>query len=303
MRQFRPQWRTCSCFIVIAIAAIGQSDRVTFADEQTRHTLTDLLHPSSSKIFIAAHRGGYENDSRDKAPENSVANIQNCERYGYQLFETDIQRTQDGHFVIVHDPTIQRETTGVGNVGEMTLMELKGLRKKYRDGSLSPEPVATLQQFLEQGKGRTVFKADMKPGVSPHFEAIMKLVAECNALDGIIFRVPYKEADFYDRYRKNGGFVAKHTLMFMVTSKKQIDDIKQRFNPSTIEIKLNKKDPTNERTLNLIRYATSRGFIVETHAEGDEADWRKLIEAGVRIFHTRAPSKLKKCLQTQPVPK
>lgn len=301
MRQFGPSWLAWCC--CIAIAAIGQSDSVTFGSEQAHGTLRDVLDPTSSKVVIAAHRGGYENDREDRAPENSVVNIRNCERYGYELFETDIQRTTDGHFVIVHDPTIERETSGFGNVGEMTLLELKGLRKRYRDGSLSPERVATLEEFLTHGKGHIVFKADMKPGVSKYFDEIIKLVAEHKALDGIIFRVPYREAKVYEQYQKKGGFIPKHTLMFMVTSKKQIDDIKARFNSSTIEIKLKKEDPTNERTLDLIRYATSRGFVVESHAEGDEDDWRKLIEAGVRIFHTKAPSKLKKLLQTQAVPK
>jgi hypothetical protein len=46
----------------------------------------------------------------------------------------------------------------------------------------------------------------------------------------------------------------------------------------------------------LIRYAADEGFVVETHAEGEADDWVKLIKAGVRIFHTKAPSKLKKML-------
>lgn len=277
----------------IAVNAMGQ----TLSSDHSNPTLLKLLAPASSKVLIAAHRGGYENDKEDEAPENSLANIENSRRKGYELFETDIQRTKDGHFVIVHDPTIDRETSGVGKVAEMTLLELKGLHKRYRDRSLSPERVATLKEFLVRGKGRTVFKADLKPGVSKHFAAIMKLVTDHNALEGIIFRVPYREAGFYEKYREQGGVMAKHTLMFQVGSRKQIDDVKARFNSSTIEIKLNKDDPTNERVLDLIRYASDKGFVVETHAEGKEEDWVKLIKAGVRIFHTNAPSKLTKVIQ------
>lgn len=266
---------------------------------QSNQTLADWLAPSCSKVLIAAHRGGYQNDKQDKAPENSLANIQNCHRYGYELFETDIQRTKDGHFVIVHDPTIDRETSGVGRVSDMTLLELQQLRKKYRDGSLSQYQVATLNEFLKQSNGLTVFKADLKPGVSQYFAEIIQLVTQQDALDRIIFRVPYREANVYGRFRKAGGSIPDNTLMFMVTSKKQVDDIKMRFESSTIEIKLNKEDPTNERTLDLIRYASGRGFVVETHAEGNEDDWRKLITAGVRIFHTRAPSRVKTFLGSQ----
>lgn len=301
MRHSESSWLTWCC--CIAFIAIGQSGRFTFAEDKTDQVLREMLDPSSTKVFIAAHRGGYQNDREDKAPENSLANLQNCERYGYELFETDIRRTKDGHFVIVHDATVDRETSGVGNVGEMTLLELKDQRKRYRDGSLSQEPVATLEEFLKHRPREIVFKADMKPGVSEYFAEIMKLVTEQKALNGIIFRVPYREATVYEQYQKKGGIIPEHSLMFKVTSKKQIDDIKVRFNSSTIEIKLDKEDPANEPTLILIRYATSRGFVVESHARGDEDDWKKLVEAGVRIFHTQTPSELRAFLQARAVRK
>jgi len=99
--------------------------------DHTNDTLSKLLDPTSTRVFIAAHRGGYESDKEDKAPENSIANIENCEGKGYEIFETDIQRTKDGHFVIVHDPTIERETSGVGEVSEMPLHQLKRLHKRW----------------------------------------------------------------------------------------------------------------------------------------------------------------------------
>lgn len=290
MRKHRKWWFAWYC--CVAATAMAQADSIA-------GILGDLQDPNSSQVFIAAHRGGYEYDREDAAPENSIANIRNCASKVYELFETDIQRTKDGHFVIIHDPTIERETSGAGKASEMTLLELKSLKKRYRDGSLSSERVASLEEFLEEGRGLTVFKADMKPGVSQHFDEIMKLVVEGDALDGIIFRVPYKDADLYEAYRERGVLIAKHTLMFMVFSTKQVDDIKSRFDSSTIEIKLDKLDPTNEKALDLIRYAIDKGFVVEAHAEGDKEDWEELIGAGVRMFHAKAPSKVKKLLESR----
>lgn len=86
--------------------------------------------------------------------------------------------------------------------------------------------------------------------------------------------------------------------MFKVSSKKQIDDIKERFNSTTIQINLKKTNPANQASLDLIRYATAKGFVVQTHAEGDEKDWGKLVAAGVRIFHTKSPSQVQKFLRT-----
>ena len=285
----------------LALTGVLRSESETSKTDQTPRILRDLRDSSSLKVLIAAHRGGYESDKVDETPENSLANIQNSERKRYELYETDIQRTRDGHFVIMHDPTIDRETSGVGKVSEMTLDELRGLGKRYRDGTLSQERVATLEEFLIHGKGHTLFKADMKPGVSKHFGEIMELVAKHDAISEIIFRVPYREADLLDQYRTSGGPFAKHTLMFMVTSQKQVADIRDRFDSATIEIKLDKSDPANEKKLELIRYAHNKRFIVETHAEGSNDDWSKLIDAGVRIFHARAPSKVRKFLDTLPV--
>ena len=284
-------WLVC-CVCLLAI------ESHVSAEKPHESMLADL---SSSEVAIAAHRGGYETDKADQAPENSVANIRNCQRKGYKLFETDIQRTRDGHFVIMHDETIDRETNGHGMVKDMTLAELKRLRKRYRDGSVSSETVATLDEFLVESAGKVIFKADLKPGVSEYFEQIMQVVVQRNAIDRIIFRVPYAEADRFARLRSEGVSYARHLLMFKVANKKQIDDVKQRFDPLTIQVNLNKSDPTNPRTLDLIRYAVSKHLIVETHAEGKAEDWTRHIQAGVRMFHTNKPAKMKSHLQNQPL--
>lgn len=291
-------WLALICF-----AAAIEGSR-TFAERpdpnRSSRILVALQDRSSTNILIAAHRGGYERDKKDKAPENSVANIRNCSNKGYSLYETDIQRTKDGHFVIVHDRTIERETNGTGSVSDLPLAELKQLRKRYRDRSLADERVATLVEFLEAGKGRTIFKADLKPGVSRHFKEIMQLVMKHNASNGIIFRVPYRQADEFAKFRGEGVPLAPHTLMFMVSSKKQVDEIKARFGSTTLQINLDRSDPTRQASLDLIRYATNIGFAVETHAEGEAEDWKKLIDSGVRMFHTKVPSKLKSFLESLP---
>ena len=290
--------------MIAVVALVGcASSSINLANISLGMSKTEVLNvmrnPSSTIILIAAHRGGYDNDKADQAPENSVANIQNCESKGYDLYETDIQRTKDGHFVIMHDPTIDRETTGMGSTKDKNLAELKRLHKKFRDGSVSKERIATLEEFLQQGKERTVFKADLKPGVSEHFNEIMQLVVKHDALDGIIFRVPYRYADLFARYKADGVPYAKSLLMFRVSTKGQVDDIKARFDPLTIQINVSKSDPANRKTLELIQYAATRGLLVQAHAEGKSGDWAKLIEAGVRMVHTSSPSKVKAFLLHQ----
>jgi hypothetical protein len=262
------------------------------------HSANDIVQFPSEGILIAAHRGGYENDKADQAPENSIANILNCQKKGYDLCETDINRTRDGQFVIMHDQTLNRETTGTGKTSDATLAELKQLHKRYRDGTVSEERVASLAEFLEAGKGRTIFKIDLRCSASKCFSGIMEQVVECDALDQVVFRVPYAQVDLFARYKDEGGSYTRSLLMFMVSSKKQVDDIQTRFDPVTIQIHVSKTNPTPPHTLELIRYATRQGLLVQTHDYGTEEDWVKLIDSGVRMLHTYKPAEIKTFLQT-----
>ena len=280
--------------------AVAETSARQTATQRTSRAAKHMRNPSSATILIAAHRGGYANDKADGSPENSVANIQNCESKGYDLYETDIQRTNDGRFVIMHDATIDRETTGTGTTGGMNLVELKQLHKRYRDGTVSKERVATLEEFLHEGRNRTVFKADLKPGVGEYFKEIMELVVKHDAIEGIIFRVPYGQADLFARYKADGVPYARSLLMFKVSTNEQVDDIKARFDPLTIQINVDKSDPADRQTLKLIQYATDQGLLVQTHAEGKATDWIKLIEAGVRMFHTGNPAEVKAFLLSLP---
>ena len=109
------------------------------------------LAPESFAVLVAAHRGGYETDKADRAPENSVANVEMAIQKGYDVFETDIQRTADGMFVIVHDATIERELTGTGAANTLTLAELKKLKKRYRDVMLPTLEWVIIVIYPDQG--------------------------------------------------------------------------------------------------------------------------------------------------------
>jgi hypothetical protein len=174
----------------------------------------------------------------------------------------------------------------------MTLTELKRLRKQFRDGTLSSARIATFEEFLIHGKGLTVFKADLKPGLSAHFKELIDLVKKLDAMDTVIFRVPYNRISIFAQHKADGLKWSRSTVMFRVKDRKQLDNVIETFNPSVIHIDVNRTNPASEETLELIQYARSRSLHVQTHAEGQRDDWTKLINAGVRMFHTSAPSKL-----------
>jgi glycerophosphoryl diester phosphodiesterase len=46
---------------------------------------------------------------------------------GADFVEIDVQRTRDGHLVLMHDKSVDRTTNGTGTLCEMSLEELRQL--------------------------------------------------------------------------------------------------------------------------------------------------------------------------------
>lgn len=243
--------------------------------------------PSPAGVLVAAHRGGYADDKADRAPENSVANVAVAIRKGFDLYETDIQRTKDGVFVIVHDETLERETTGQGQASDLTLLDLKTLTKRYRDGSLSEEKVATLEELLLAGKGRIRFKADLKPGLAAHIDELARLLHRLGMEEDVFIRCSRKEAAVIEEAFAGG--TPKIELMVKVDTAGQVRDIATRFSPETIQINVEKDEILSPAKIEAIRTAVELGILVETHSYADPAQREALIEAGVRMFHTAVP--------------
>ena len=78
--------------------------------------------------LVIAHRG----DSAHR-PENTLASFAGALEVGAHLVELDVQLTADGHVVVIHDPTLDRTTTGRGDVRRKTLAEVRAVSAGYPD--------------------------------------------------------------------------------------------------------------------------------------------------------------------------
>ncbi len=65
--------------------------------------------------WIIAHRGGW-----NVAPEHTLEAYRMSVASGIRFIEPDVQVLQDGTVVVMHDSTINRTTTGTGNVSDQT---------------------------------------------------------------------------------------------------------------------------------------------------------------------------------------
>ncbi|HXJ78481.1 MAG TPA: glycerophosphodiester phosphodiesterase family protein [Candidatus Methylomirabilis sp.] len=99
-------------------------------------------------FLVAAHRGGGL-----LWPENSLLAFRNAIDLGADYIEFDVHLSRDGEVVVIHDPTLDRTTTGAGTVGERTLAELRTLRLKDRAGTVTEELVPTLDEVAAVAAG------------------------------------------------------------------------------------------------------------------------------------------------------
>jgi glycerophosphoryl diester phosphodiesterase len=106
--------------------------------------------------LLAAHRGGAA-----LWPENSLLAFRNAIALGADFIEFDVHLSKDGELVVIHDPTLERTTTGAGPVKDRTVAELKALRLKDRTGAVTGETVPTLDEVVAvaaQGKRRMLLE-------------------------------------------------------------------------------------------------------------------------------------------------
>lgn len=92
---------------------------------------------------VVAHRGNYQYD------DNARGGFEQSLAAGVTGFETDVQMTSDGGFVIMHDATVATTTTGEGNVIDLTFAAVTNLTLKK-----SGERVPSLRQIADLFKDR-----------------------------------------------------------------------------------------------------------------------------------------------------
>ena len=90
-----------------------------------------------------AHRGGAA-----QWPENSVTAFRNAIALGARILELDVHLTADGRVAVIHDPTLDRTSSGTGAVAACTAADLARARLRGRDGALTDDHVPTLDEVL-----------------------------------------------------------------------------------------------------------------------------------------------------------
>lgn len=138
------------------------------------------LNGSRAKIVAVGHRG-----SKKFAPENTIAAHEAAFALGARAIEFDVRCTKDGHFVLMHDATVNRTTNGFGRVKKMTLDQIRHLDAgSWKGPEFKGEKVPTLREALRNVKGRFVVDIDFKGGPRNSAALLSSLLEEEGFLSG-----------------------------------------------------------------------------------------------------------------------
>jgi glycerophosphoryl diester phosphodiesterase len=139
------------------------------------------------------------------APENTLAGIQAALGLGADAIEVDVQATADGVPVLLHDLTLDRTTSGSGDLAAHTLQQLQAL------DAGGGQTVPTFAAALELTRGNALLVAEIKrPGCE---QALAGAVRDAGALADVMvwsFLPPVLTATRQAEPRLPGALLISH---------------------------------------------------------------------------------------------
>ncbi|MDR1120656.1 MAG: glycerophosphodiester phosphodiesterase family protein [Dysgonamonadaceae bacterium] len=274
---------------------------ISFAFSQSRvDTLLEKLHnPGSNYVFVTAHRGDWR-----YAPENSLPAIENAIRMGVDIVELDVQRTKDGQFILMHDATLDRTTTGTGDIADWTLDSIQTLRLKNGCAIKTKEKVPTLEEALLLIKGRILVNLDK---ADRYFDEVYALLEKTGTTKQVIMKGGQSVEEVKKQFDK---YLNKVIYMPIVNldqenAEKQIQSFLKELKPVAFELlfvndnhPLPKQMKTQLTGKSLIWYNTlwdtmAGGHDDDMSLENPDAGYGYLIDTlGARMIQTDRPAYL-----------
>jgi glycerophosphoryl diester phosphodiesterase len=184
--------------------------------------LWDQLRPANGgegmgtkSIWTIAHRG-----ASGHAPENTMAAFRRAVELGAHFIETDLQITRDAQVIAIHDFTLDRTTSGKGQVHLLPLDQIRSLDAgawygESEAATFSGERVPSLKEILDFAKEHDViFYLEIKSGPAWGIEhAVVAALRDQNASARVVI-LSFDPATLDSVHRLDGtmmtGFLCEH---------------------------------------------------------------------------------------------
>ncbi len=135
--------------------------------KQGRHCVTPQSAAEMQQLFrftgvalplVSAHRGG----PKVGLPENCIATFEDTLAHTFSMLEIDPRLTKDGELVVLHDPSLERTTNGMGLVADTTWSELQKLYLRDTQGNVTDFRIPKLDEVFQWARGKTILVLDQK---------------------------------------------------------------------------------------------------------------------------------------------
>jgi glycerophosphoryl diester phosphodiesterase len=278
---------------------------VRYSGSFSEELFQTVRNPENKRVFVVAHRGDWRN-----VPENSIASIENCIKMGIDMVEIDVRRSVDGHFVLMHDETVNRTTDGKGKVSALNLKELKNLKLINAQGEITQYNIPTLEEALVAAKGNIMLNLDK---VFDYFPEIYPLIAEQKMEKQILLKSSLPAAQVLELL----GDMADEILFMPVINLKdkdfeqKVSDYRRQLDPVGYEL-LFRSDKNEKIGLFPMIREMGSGVWVNTlwsdicggHHDARSLDdpdgsWGWLLNRDVNIIQTDRPEELLQYLESR----
>ncbi|MFC3883557.1 glycerophosphodiester phosphodiesterase [Bacillus songklensis] len=153
-------------YILFIFAAIF-AEELESKELQPKKSEAGGLNP---RIKTVAHRGA----SRF-APENTLAAFDLAVQQKADYIEMDVQMAKDGELVVIHDPFLNRTTSGTGRIKDFSLNEMRHLDAgSWFNEEFSEEKLPALQEVLDRYSNKIGLLIELKdPHLYPGIERLL----------------------------------------------------------------------------------------------------------------------------------
>jgi glycerophosphoryl diester phosphodiesterase len=231
---------------------------------------------------VIAHRGAAAH-----APENTLASFKAALSMGAKSVEFDIQQTQDGELVVIHDPTLGRLADLRGRVSEMTWGSLKQVDVgRWFDARFEGERVPKLDAVFDLLLGKSELHIEIKEGghAYPGIEKnLLELVKARRCSDSV--RISSFDHPTLFTVRELDPKIRIGYLLGSASLKRWPAALAEATKLKAASLDLSRRLATKER----VQEAHQRGFEVNVYTVNDPKELRRFESFGVDAVFSDHP--------------
>jgi glycerophosphoryl diester phosphodiesterase len=246
---------------------------------------------------VIGHRG-----ASGERPENTLSAFERAVEQGAVVLETDVHRTRDGAFVLIHDDLLERTTDGRGRVAEHSLAELRALDAGARfspDGGGFPfrgrgVRIPTLEELFEAFP-RQHLNVEIKEHDAALIEGVASAVRKAGREDSVLLAAAEDPImrDLRAHLAHSGvrtavGASAGDVLAFVRAA---LDGVPPPPGPMALQVPpgFGGRDLVTPR---FVEHAHAHGLAVHVWTINDPAEMHRLLDLGVDGIMSDFPGRL-----------